>query len=171
VFQVEPEIGPRFPRHAPRRSHNQREAELKRLQRNYPDLDEQALKAILYEREQLRAEFGERPNSVSSDRLIDVLAKSKTIRWQEVLPGQILLQTEGESSDSHVHHETAAQQIGSLLAAARKEAGLTQTDVGKALGMQQTSIARIEAGKTNPSLGTLEKICTVLNRKLIIGLN
>ena len=54
------------------------------------------------------------------------------------------------------------------LARARREAKLTQKDVAKKLGMQQTSIARIETGRTNASLKTLMRVADAIGCDLNI---
>jgi transcriptional regulator with XRE-family HTH domain len=64
--------------------------------------------------------------------------------------------------------EAAAALVGAQLAQARREAKLTQTEVGKRLGMQQTSIARIESGKTNASLRTLMKVADAIGCEIDI---
>ncbi len=45
----------------------------------------------------------------------------------------------------------------------RLDLGLTQRDVAKRLQMSQPSYAQIEAGRTNPSLNTVEKVEVALD--------
>lgn len=53
---------------------------------------------------------------------------------------------------------------------ARVKRGMTQKDVADRIGTKQSAIARLEAGNTNPSIGFLEKIASVLGTKLTIQL-
>jgi ribosome-binding protein aMBF1 (putative translation factor) len=55
-----------------------------------------------------------------------------------------------------------AEQIALLVAAYRAEHGLTQTALARELGMQQSAVARLEAGTHQPSLATLARLSTVL---------
>ena len=112
-------IGSGVSRSVPTRRRSRPEDELERLRRNYPDLDDQAIKAILQERKNLQNKYEEKPAPVPTDRLINILSKAKSVRWQEVNPGQILLQSEDE--DAKELDESAAKRIGQVLAAARKE--------------------------------------------------
>jgi DNA-binding XRE family transcriptional regulator len=45
---------------------------------------------------------------------------------------------------------------------------LTQTQLAQQLGMQQSAIARIESGKSNPSLNTLLSLATALGVNLVL---
>lgn len=60
--------------------------------------------------------------------------------------------------------------IISQLIAARQKSGLTQKELANRLGTKQSAIARLEAGNTNPSIGSLEKIASVTGTKLTIQL-
>lgn len=44
--------------------------------------------------------------------------------------------------------------------------GLTQTQLAELVGTRQPSIARIENGKTLPSLSFLERVASVLNARV-----
>lgn len=50
------------------------------------------------------------------------------------------------------------QRFTENLKSRRIELGLTQRDVAERLSMSQPSYAQIEAGRTNPSLKTVEKV-------------
>ena len=47
---------------------------------------------------------------------------------------------------------------GSLIAEARKRAGLTQADLAHRLGSHQSVVARWEAGRTNPDFVTVQRV-------------
>lgn len=56
----------------------------------------------------------------------------------------------------------------SQLISARTRKGLTQTQLAKKMGTQQSAIARVEGGDANPSIDFLEKLTKALGSKLII---
>lgn len=59
------------------------------------------------------------------------------------------------------------QKIGSLIAHARTQRGLTQKELGQKLGTSQSAINRIESGHQNITLEMLGRISDVLNKELI----
>ena len=50
------------------------------------------------------------------------------------------------------------------------DAGLTQEDIAKMLGTKQSVIARLESGKSLPSLKTLYKYAQVTHKKVDVHL-
>lgn len=51
------------------------------------------------------------------------------------------------------------------LVAARKKSGLTQRDLAKRSGIEQTNISRIEVGKhLNVTLGTLDRLAKAMKK-------
>jgi ribosome-binding protein aMBF1 (putative translation factor) len=60
--------------------------------------------------------------------------------------------------------------IISQLIAARQKSGLTQKALANRMGTKQSAIARLEAGNTNPSIGFLEKIASVMGTTLTVKL-
>jgi len=65
-----------------------------------------------------------------------------------------------------------ASSIGSrdLLREARLRAGLTQEELGRAVGRTQSAIARWESGRVHPSLETLRELIKACRLELTIGL-
>ena len=53
----------------------------------------------------------------------------------------------------------------------RKNKGLSQAELAKKVGTKQSNIARIEAGKQNFSISTLEKIAKVFGCELKISIS
>lgn len=49
------------------------------------------------------------------------------------------------------------------LKAVRKQKGLSQTELGKLLGVQAQTIERWETGKSKPNLETINKLCEALD--------
>ena len=52
------------------------------------------------------------------------------------------------------------------LAAQRRSAGLSQTEVAARMGTSQSAVARIESGDADVRLSTLERYAAALDRKL-----
>ena len=61
-----------------------------------------------------------------------------------------------------------AAQLGRVLAQARAAVGLTQCDLAKRSGIKQEVISRIERGKANPTMKTLERLAEALGKKLVL---
>lgn len=56
--------------------------------------------------------------------------------------------------------------IAGQIIAARSRAGLTQDELARKMHTSQSSIARLESGRSKPSTATLEKIAAATNSKL-----
>ena len=54
------------------------------------------------------------------------------------------------------------------LKSARLEKGLTQTELGKKLGLPQSHISKIEQGLTNPQLSTVRDMARILDLELTL---
>ncbi|WP_282005977.1 helix-turn-helix transcriptional regulator [Propioniciclava sinopodophylli] len=52
------------------------------------------------------------------------------------------------------------------LVEARKEQGLTQKQVGKLIGVSQSTVAEFETGGGDPRLGTVQRYARVVNRRV-----
>ena len=59
--------------------------------------------------------------------------------------------------------------LGQLLSTRRQELQLSQSDLADETGIPQADISRIECGKANPTIRTVEKILDALNLKLIVA--
>ena len=62
-------------------------------------------------------------------------------------------------------------ELGVMLSRARRAAGLTQAQLAEACGVQQAVISRIESGKANPTLETVELLARGCGRTLCISLD
>src|SRR6059058_1834176 len=59
---------------------------------------------------------------------------------------------------------------GELVREGRKRAGLTQKDLADSAGTTQSAIARLEAGRSTPSLETVERLLRLCGFQLIVEL-
>jgi transcriptional regulator with XRE-family HTH domain len=58
-------------------------------------------------------------------------------------------------------------RIGLKIKELREEREISQQDLAAACNFEKSNMSRIEAGRTNLTVGTLLKICAALNKKLI----
>ena len=61
-----------------------------------------------------------------------------------------------------------AKKVGCEIAAARSRLGMTQLDLAKATGIDQSDLSKLEKGALNPSLNTLERIGKALGVEISI---
>lgn len=59
--------------------------------------------------------------------------------------------------------------LATALLAARGKAGLTQEQVARRMKTTQTAVARLEAGRLNPSTRTLARYAEATGHRLVIG--
>lgn len=65
---------------------------------------------------------------------------------------------------------SVCETIGYELAARRKALGLTQRDVSEITGIDQAAVSRIESGRANPTLDTLDTLAQAVGANLLIKL-
>ncbi len=58
-------------------------------------------------------------------------------------------------------------KIGLKIQQLREEKGIAQQDLAAACNFEKSNMSRIEAGRTNFTIGTLLKICDALGVKLV----
>ena len=61
-----------------------------------------------------------------------------------------------------------AKQIGAIIRRVRRNAGLTQTDLGNRIGLRQATISRFEKGEDETRLSTLLDALSALGLEIII---
>ena len=64
---------------------------------------------------------------------------------------------------------TSAQSLGALVRDERKRQGLTQIELGKMTGLNQTTLSLIEKGKPSVQLQTILVLLSALNLNIQIG--
>ncbi len=60
--------------------------------------------------------------------------------------------------------------LASAVMAARNRAGLTQQALARKMGTTQPAVARLESGRTRPSMRTLERLAEATGSRLLIRL-
>ena len=61
-----------------------------------------------------------------------------------------------------------AKQLGAIIRRARRNAKLTQSELGKRIGLRQATISKLEAGEPATRLSTLLDALTALGLEIII---
>lgn len=64
--------------------------------------------------------------------------------------------------------EKMNEKIRDVLVELRERKSLTQTELAQKMSKTQALISRIEAGKTNPTIRTLEEIASATDTELVI---
>ncbi len=57
---------------------------------------------------------------------------------------------------------------GTLIAEARRRAGMTQAELARALGIAQPAVARLEQPQANPRIATLERALRAAGAELVL---
>jgi DNA-binding XRE family transcriptional regulator len=57
-------------------------------------------------------------------------------------------------------------RLASELIAARLSKKMTQTEVAEKAGVSRTVVARLEGGETNPTVGTVNRVASILGKEL-----
>jgi transcriptional regulator with XRE-family HTH domain len=65
--------------------------------------------------------------------------------------------------------DARAADAGSLLAAARRRAGLTQSGLARRLRISQAAVAQLERPASNPRIATLDRALRATGAQLVIG--
>ena len=80
-----------------------------------------------------------------------------------------------ETPEERAYHDRrraelrAALYAGIAIRDAREKAGLSQTELAARIGIAQSALSRIEAGRANLTLGTLQRVTDALGLPLKLG--
>lgn len=80
-----------------------------------------------------------------------------------------------ETPDERRYHDRRRAELrvalytGIAIRDARGEAGLSQTELAARIGIAQSALSRIEAGRANLTLGTLQRVTDALGLSLKLG--
>jgi ribosome-binding protein aMBF1 (putative translation factor) len=85
--------------------------------------------------------------------------------WEEI-EAQRADDPEAQAGYAQAHR---AYEVGREVRRLREEAGLTQRQLAGRAGMTQSVIARLEAGGTEPTLATLDRVAKALGLELTIA--
>jgi HTH-type transcriptional regulator/antitoxin HipB len=63
---------------------------------------------------------------------------------------------------------TSPTNLGMILRAARKKKGLSQTEAGKSVGIDQPTMSKIERGESHTRIDTLFRLLAALDMEMIV---
>jgi HTH-type transcriptional regulator/antitoxin HipB len=63
---------------------------------------------------------------------------------------------------------TSPVSLGQILRAARKQKGLSQTEAGRSVGIDQPTLSKIERGESNARIDTLFRLLAALDMEMIV---
>lgn len=63
-----------------------------------------------------------------------------------------------------------AAKVGAEIRLARKVTGLTQIELAEKSGVPQETISRLERGRSNPTLGTLERLARAIGVEINVSI-
>lgn len=75
-----------------------------------------------------------------------------------------------EAREAYVNARLA-YEIGRQIRELRQAQGLTQSQLASRMGTTQSVVARLEAGGSKPTLGTLERAAAALHRRVNVRLD
>ena len=89
----------------------------------------------------------------------------------ELIDGNKILAEEMKDPEFRKYFEIEKKKLemAMQIAELRKKKKLTQAELAKKIGIKQSIIGRIEAGKQNLTLETLHKIAIALNKNLVVN--
>lgn len=86
------------------------------------------------------------------------------MRWGDLREELFAIPGFKEDFDEEYPYHDLSLEIGGL----RADMDLTQTEFGRLIGVPQSTIARLESGQQNPSVGTLKRIAEATGTELVI---
>ena len=89
---------------------------------------------------------------------------------EEYMKQRLAKMTDAERAEFEARSAAAelAMDIAQIVYDARKEAGLTQAELAKAMGVTQSRISELEGGGSVPNLATLAKVAEAVGCKISI---
>ncbi len=88
------------------------------------------------------------------------------MRWDELRDELIAMPGVREEIERLYPYRQLAVEVNG----ARADLDMTQTEFGRLVGIPQSSVARLESGQQNPSVGMLQRIARATGTELVIEL-
>ncbi len=86
------------------------------------------------------------------------------MKWEDLREELFAIPGFREEFDADYPYHDLSLEIGGL----RADMDMTQTEFGRLVGVPQSTIARLESGQQNPSVGTLKRIAKATGAELVI---
>lgn len=86
------------------------------------------------------------------------------MRWEDLERELLAIPGFREDFDAQFPYHDVSLEIGGL----RADMGMTQTEFAQLVGMPQSTVARLESGRHNPSVRVLKQLAKATDTELII---
>lgn len=90
--------------------------------------------------------------------------------FQEYLDKELSKVSFSNDEQEELEDDSICYELANLIQNTRKKLKISQKQLAKATGIQQSSISKIESGKYNPSILLIQRIASGLGKKVIIRL-
>ncbi|MCM1049761.1 MAG: helix-turn-helix domain-containing protein [Clostridiales bacterium] len=81
-----------------------------------------------------------------------------------------IVNVEGEKVLIETQQNEARKEVIELFKNYRKELGMTQTELGRRIGIPQSNVTRFESGNYNPTLEFLVKTAAAMGKRVKVSL-
>ncbi|MCM1262956.1 MAG: helix-turn-helix domain-containing protein [Butyrivibrio sp.] len=81
-----------------------------------------------------------------------------------------IVNVEGEKVLIETQQHEARKEVIELFKNYRKELGMTQTELGRRIGIPQSNVTRFESGNYNPTLEFLVKTAAAMGKRVKVSL-
>lgn len=96
--------------------------------------------------------------------------QTERLSWDEMKATRDLLVRSDLTDSSEYQRELSSIRVGRLIYDLRTQAEVTQVELAKRMHSTQPHIAKLESGRAAPTLDTLQRVASALNRKFVLGM-
>ena len=86
------------------------------------------------------------------------------MKWEDLEAELLAIPGFKEAYDRDYPYDDVALEVGKV----RADLDMTQTEFGRLVGVPQSTVARLESGQQNPSVGMLQRIAKASGTDLVI---
>jgi transcriptional regulator with XRE-family HTH domain len=86
------------------------------------------------------------------------------VKWEDLREELLEIPGFREGFEREFPYHDVSLEIGGL----RADLDMTQTEFGRLVGVPQSTVARLESGQQNPSVGMLQRIARATDTELVI---
>ena len=104
-------------------------------------------------------------NEYKKNPPIDTIHGVKLINFSKIIKETM----KNPERKKNIELETKKLEMSLAIINLRKKKKISQAKLAEKIGMKQSAVGRIEAGKQNLTIETLQKIAFALNKKLVVG--
>jgi len=86
------------------------------------------------------------------------------MRWEDLKAQLLAIPGYKEAFDEEFPYHDVSLAVGTV----RADLDMTQTEFGRLVGVPQSTVARLESGQQNPSVGMLQRIAKATGTELVV---